>query len=142
METPAARFVFEALVDIAPAVLQGETAAGIRRFIPITGGRVTGPDLSGEVLAGGADWQTLRPDGCTEIEAIYAIRAADGAVISVRNRGLVAPVEGGSPYVRTVAHFDAPKGAHDWLNRALFVGTLSVANAERTAVRVRIFQLD
>ena len=142
METPFARFVFEALVDIAPAIVQGETASGVRRFIPITGGRLEGPELSGEVLPGGADWQTLRPDDCTEIEAIYAIRADDGAVVAVRNRGLVAPVEGGTPYVRTVAQFEAPKGPHDWLNRAIFVGTLSVANAERTVVRVRIFQLD
>ena len=65
METPFARFVFEALVDIAPAVVQGETASGVRRFIPITGGRLEGPELSGEVLPGGADWQHRpRRSGC------------------------------------------------------------------------------
>jgi len=34
---------------------------GVRkRIIPITGGTVEGPRLEGKVLAGGADWQSIR----------------------------------------------------------------------------------
>jgi hypothetical protein len=62
-------------------------------------------------------------------------------VISVRNRGLVAPQEDGGRYVRTVPSFEAPAGPHDWLNRAVFVGTIAVANPERTAVRIGVFRV-
>lgn len=115
----------------------GETSAGRRRVIPITGGNFEGPEIRGEVLAGGADWQLTRPDGVTEVEAIYDIRTDDGAVIHVVNRGIVAP-----PYVRTAPRFDAPRGRYDWLNRAVFVGTLKVANAERTAVEIGVWKVE
>ena len=49
----------------------GTLAAGRRRVVPIVGGRVEGPRLSGEVLAGGADWQIVAPDGSAAIEARY-----------------------------------------------------------------------
>lgn len=134
-------FAFEALVDIGPAENQGDTALGRRRMIPITGGRFEGPRISGEVLPGGADWQTIRADGVTVIEAIYALKARDGAVIAVRNLGLVAPVEGDPPYVRSSPTFDAPQGPHDWLNRNVFVGAIAVENRERTQVRITVFRV-
>ncbi|HEY9216602.1 MAG TPA: DUF3237 family protein [Phenylobacterium sp.] len=139
MEAPALTFAFEALVDIGAPVAMGETALGKRLFIPIVGGRFEGPDIAGEVIPGGADWQTVRPDGCTLIEAVYALRAADGAVIAVHNRGLVDPQAPG--LVRTTPVFDAPRGPHDWLNRSVFVGTLAIANRERTTVRLRFFKV-
>lgn len=134
-------FAFEALVDIAAPLSLGDTALGRRRMIPITGGTFEGPRISGEVVPGGADWQTVRADGVTLVEAIYALKTADGATIAVRNLGVVAPVEGALPYVRTTPTFDAPIGPHDWLNRNVFVGTIGVANAERTRVRIRVFRV-
>ena len=128
-------------MSIGPPVAVGETPAGKTRFIPITGGTFEGPRITGEVIPGGADWQTVRPDGVTLVEAIYAIRARDGAVISVRNRGLVTPQDDGRRYVRTVPSFEAPAGPHDWLNRSVFVGTINLANPERTAVRIGVFRV-
>jgi hypothetical protein len=43
--------------------------------------------------------------------------------------------------VRTTPTFDAPQGPHDWLNRHIFVGTIAVANRERTQVRITVFQV-
>ena len=37
--------------------------------------------LDGLVLAGGADWQTSRPDGVTEVDALYSMKCDDGTVI-------------------------------------------------------------
>jgi hypothetical protein len=89
------------------------------------------------VLPGGADWQLDRPDGVTEINALYSMKTDDGAVIIVRNRGLI--VAGGS-YFRTIPEFEAPKGKHDWLNQSVFVG--SVAGAPQPgAVVVRVFRV-
>ena len=76
-------FVFEAQVAIAPAVEVGPSARGHRRYIPITGGSFAGPRIKGIVLSGGADWQLERPDGVLELDALYSIKAEDGAVIIV-----------------------------------------------------------
>ena len=130
-------FAFEALVEIQPAVEVGPSSRGTRRYIPITGGTFHGPKIKGVVLPGGADWQLERPDGVLEIDALYSIKADDGPVIVVRNRGIIAP---GGAYFRTAPQFEAPKGPHDWLNRAIFVG--SVAGAPRPgAVVVRVFRV-
>ena len=141
MDALATELAFEALVDIGPPAAIGETALGRRRMIPITGGTFKGPRIEGEVVPGGADWQTVRADGVTVVEAIYALKASDGAVIAVHNLGIVAPIEGGPPYVRTTPTFDAPQGPHDWLNRNVFVGTIAVANPERTRVRISVFRV-
>lgn len=100
MDNLTAEFAFEALVFIDPATKLGDTALGKRRFIGITGGTFKGPRIEGEVIAGGADWQTVRADGVTVIEAIYALRTSDGAVIAVRNLGLISPTADGGKAVR------------------------------------------
>ena len=65
----------------------GETPLGRRRIIGVTGGRFAGERLSGRVLAGGADWQLIRPDGVAVIDTRYTMETSDGALIYVRNRG-------------------------------------------------------
>ena len=56
-------------------------------MIPIVGGRVSGSRLTGEIMPGGGDWQTVRADGTTDVEARYLIRATDGTILSVVNSG-------------------------------------------------------
>ncbi|MFV3128951.1 DUF3237 family protein [Niveispirillum sp. KHB5.9] len=119
---PTLRLVLQARVAIAPAVEVGGSDHGKRRFIPITGGTFTGEGIKGEVLAGGADWQLDRPDGVREIDAHYALRTDDGAVIIVRNQGLSVP---DPRYLLTVPAFQAPAGKYDWLNRRVFVGRIN-----------------
>jgi hypothetical protein len=58
----------------------GRTGTGGRRFIPLLGGRVSG-EIEGEIIPGGADWQTIHDDGNLQIEAHYAFRTASGAVV-------------------------------------------------------------
>ncbi|CAN5760833.1 DUF3237 domain-containing protein [soil metagenome] len=140
MDNLTTEFVFEALVYIDVATKIGDTALGKRRFIGITGGTFKGPRIEGEVIPGGADWQTVRADGVTVIEAIYALKTTDGAVIAVRNLGLVSPIEDGGRYVRTNPTFDAPQGPHDWLNKSIFVGTIGVAEGGK-AVRIGVYRV-
>jgi len=140
MQPLATELAFEALVSIGTPLDMGQTVSGKRRVIPITGGTFEGPKISGEVVAGGADWQTLRADGCTVVDAIYALKTSDGAVIAVRNLGLVAPVEGAAPHVRTAPSFDAPTGPHDWLNRNIFVGTIGRVEGGG-AVRITVYRV-
>jgi hypothetical protein len=130
-------FVYEAVVEIAAPVAVGATPHGQRRYIPIIGGTFAGPLLHGTVLPGGADWQTDRPDGVTEADALYSIRCDDGTVIVVRNQGVI--VDGGA-YMRTAPWFDAPAGPYAWLNRAQFVGSVAGGPRPETVI-IRVFRV-
>jgi hypothetical protein len=81
-------------VEVGPPCELGAIGAGARRFIPITGGRVSGR-FDGQIIPGGGDWQTIHDDGNLQIEAHYALRAASGALVEVHSRG----VRAGSPEV-------------------------------------------
>ena len=88
---PGVRLIFTAWVRIAAMKTIGETLTGQGRLIPITGGTFEGPRLKSKVLAGGADWQTVRPDGVTELHAHYGLETEDGAIIQIWNDVLVRP---------------------------------------------------
>lgn len=133
-QAPNLEFAFTARVKVAPPIELGDTPRGRQRMIPILSGTFEGPKIRGEVLAGGADWQILRPDGVTELVAQYAMRAGDGAVIAVSNRGLrhapptvMAKLQAGEPvdpaqvYFRATPSFATAAPQHDWLNRGIFL---------------------
>jgi hypothetical protein len=149
---PHPQFAFEFRVTLAPAVVLGETAFGHRQYIAITGGRIAGPKLTGEILPGGWDYQLGLADGCTQLSADYFIRAADGTVIHVLNEGIACPPgQPGAPRSFFRPRFEAPKGAYEWLTRATFVASLALeapttpgaAGAPRTleAIRLKIYQV-
>lgn len=135
--TPELHFAFEARVLVGQAIEAATGPDGNRhRMIPILGGTVEGPAISGIVLPGGADWQRIRPDGVAEIEARYQIQAHDGAVITVVNEGfrhgpadvmrrLAAgePVDPAAYYFRTAPRFHAPEGNYAWMSRTIFVAS-------------------
>jgi hypothetical protein len=128
-------FVYEAVVEISAEVEVGPTPLGTRRYIPITGGTFDGPRLRGTVLPGGADWQTTRSDGATELDALYSMRCDDGTVIIVRNTGIAA-----GSYLRTTPRFEAPAGPHAWLNQSQFVGCVAGGSRPGTVV-IRVFRV-
>lgn len=145
---PTAEIALELYVSIAPAVEVGASDHGVRQFIPITGGRFSGAGIRGEVMPGGADWQLRRPDGVIEVNALYSLRTDDGAVIVVDNQGIIVPppaTAGGAAapsaaYVRTSPRFHAPQGKYDWLNKTVFIGTITPATGGG-AVIIRAFRV-
>jgi hypothetical protein len=145
---PTTELAIELYVAIAPRVEVGESDDGVRQFIPITGGRFSGDGIRGEVMAGGADWQLRRRDGVVEVNALYSIRTDDGAVIVVDNRGIIVPpapaaAAAAAPapgYVRTSPRFHAPQGKYDWLNKTVFIGTITPAEGGG-AVIIRAFRV-
>lgn len=129
----------------------GTLAIGRRRVVPIVGGRVEGPRLAGEVLAGGADWQIVAPDGSVAIEARYTVRASDGGLILVHSRGMrngpaaalarLAAGEAVDPdqyYFRTVVTLETEAPAHAWVNRRLFI---AVAARDPNAVLIELYEV-
>jgi hypothetical protein len=147
--TPAAlefEPLFRAEITLAPAQELGDGPQGRRRIIPITGGTLSGPRLSGRVLPGGADWQIVRPDGVAFLDARYTVETHDGALVYVRNQGYrhgppevlarLARGEAVDPalyYMRTTPWFETGDARYAWLNRIVCVG-----RGERLAAAVRI----
>ncbi len=130
-------FAYEAIVTLGKAEEVGATPLGKRIRIPITGGRFAGPRISGTILPEGMDWQLVRADGATTLEASYLMRERDGTLIHITNRGVV---KGG--YVRTTPVFEVPLGKHQWLNEALFLGTVGPADpGDGAAVRITVYRV-
>lgn len=71
-------------VTLAPSQSVGPSKRGNRNIIPITGGELSGR-ISGKVLMGGADYQSLAPPAT--IDARYLWETDDGEIIIVRNGG-------------------------------------------------------
>ncbi len=102
---------------------------GIRDEIwPIIGGKFEGVGIRGDVVPGGGDFPVTRPDGMTIIDALYRLKTDDGVTILIHNKGFYYP---GGPEdfgtARLVPVFTAPAGKYDWLNKSIFLSTLSDA---------------
>lgn len=111
---------------------------GGRIIIPITGGTVDGPGLQGEVLPG-ESWLDRRADGNVEYLVRYRIRSPQGQIIADQAQGFVrVGASNADAYSRTVHHFEAPEGAHAWLNSSLFIGRLGHVEGGR---RIEVFEL-
>ena len=143
---PVLRFLYRSVVEVAEPLSVGRLAIGERRIINITGGDFAGPRLKGAILPGGADWQVIRSDGITAVEARYTLQTHDGALIYVVNRGLrhgpddvMARLAAGEQvdsslyYFRTTPVFETGSSEYGWLN-----GVVAVAVGERQASQVII----
>lgn len=131
---PTLSFAFEARVEIAEPIRIGRGPHEELWFTPITGGTVAGPRLSGVVLPYGGDWSVTRGQE-TALDARYLLRADDGAVIDIHNRGVWRadadverrlqagePVAESEYYYRTTPIFQTDAPAHAWLTSTVFVG--------------------
>jgi hypothetical protein len=74
--------------QVGTLVTLGPGPYGERRYIPLGGGTVRGPEVNGTLVEGGVDWQVNRADGVLDIAAHYVIRAGDGGLIEVQSDGM------------------------------------------------------
>src|SRR6195952_1982603 len=84
----ATRYVFSLAIKIGAPIVAGETGHGLRRVIPVLGGEVRGEGIRGTIFPCGADFQIIRPNGFTELEAKYAFELDGGAVVYIENIGI------------------------------------------------------
>jgi hypothetical protein len=130
--------------DVAPLVSLGAAPLGERRYVPLLGGQVRGPELNGRIEPGGVDWQILRADGVLEIAAHYVIRTDDGALVEVDSSGLRhgppevmarlargEVVPGSDYFFRTLVRLSTGAPAWQHLNRVM-----ALALGQREAARV------
>jgi hypothetical protein len=133
-QDPGLKFVFEVVATLEKPLILGRAGIGERRIIGITGGTVKGPELNGVVMPGGADWQIVRDDGVSEINARYTLKADDGALIFVEAPGIreASPevikrinsgeiVDPSEYYFRTTPRLETASKKYAWMNRRLFV---------------------
>ena len=141
--------IAELSVEVGAPIVVGETPAGLRRVIPITGGTVIGR-INGRVLPGGADFQILKRDDVTELEARYVIETATGLVYVVNNGVRSGPkhvmdalargekVDPSLVYFRAVPKFETAAPDLLWLTRKIFI-CAGVRTPDR--VLMRFFEL-
>lgn len=129
------KYVFSLAIKVGTPIVAGDLGYGVRRVIAVLGGEVRGPGIKGTIFPVGADFQTIRPNGLTELEAKYAFEMDDGAVVYIENIGIrfgpkelldrIAKGETVDPaliYFRSVPRFETGAQNYRWLMENLFVG--------------------
>jgi hypothetical protein len=113
----------------------GATPGAFRRVGVILGGVFEGQRLSGAVLEGGSDWQTVRSDSATTLNVRLVLKTVDGALIGMSYQGMrhgpadiMAQIDKGevvdpaSYYFRINPTFETSAPQYDWINRIIAVG--------------------
>jgi hypothetical protein len=135
LKTLRTRPLFVMRLNVRKLQIVGATPGGYRRIGIVPGGSFDGERLSGEVLDGGNDWQTVRPDGATTLNVRLVLKTKDGALIGMTYRAIrygppdvVARIEKGevvdpeSYYFRLNPLFETANASYDWLNRVVAIG--------------------
>lgn len=136
---PALVWSLSLRVRIAPGEALGDCVEGQRFNYPILGGSFEGPEVRGEVLAGGADQFLLRPDGVGELDARYSLLSDRGERINIHNCGVLVLDEEGRrqeaqglwPLAREryrcscSPRFQVAAGRLSGLRDAVFIGTVT-----------------
>src|SRR3981189_486981 len=129
------KYVFSLAIKIGAPIVAGDFGHGVRRIIPILGGEGRGEGINGTILPCGADFQTIRPNGFTELEAKYAFEMDDGAIVYIDNVGIrlgpkelldrIAKGETVAPalnYFRSAPKFETGAEKYRWLMESIFIG--------------------
>lgn len=149
---PGLEFEFRIQATLGEPIEQGTWEERRRRIVPILGGTVKGARFKGVVLAGGADWQTIRlSDGAAQISGRFTLQHEDGTVVGVINPGVrPAPPEVAAGlaagetdersifYFRAAPQFEVPPGPHQWLAENIFV---CVAKGWPGAVKIDVYRV-
>lgn len=132
----AGEFLFRAVLSVGAPQAVGTTRTGELRIVPVTGGSIEGPALTGEVLPGtAADWLRVDPDGTAHMDVRLTIRTTEGHVVFMHYSGIrtakppvLARLNAGEAvdpaeyYFRTAVRFETGAAPLAWLNRILAVG--------------------
>jgi hypothetical protein len=129
------RPLFVMRLDVRKLLIVGATPGAFRRIGVVPGGSFEGERLSGEILDGGSDWQTIRNDGSTTLNVRLVLKTTDDALIGMTYQGVrhgppdvVARIDKGevvdpaSYYFRINPLFETSAPKYDWINRIVAIG--------------------
>jgi hypothetical protein len=130
------RHIFRVHLITPPPYQVGETPGANRRIFIITGGTFEGERLRGTLVSGGSDWMTVRSDGSVAFNVRMLLETDDGALITLRNRGVrhgpadvLAQLDRGESvdpsryYMRTTMLFETSAAKYAWLNNIVAVAS-------------------
>ncbi len=113
----------------------GATPTTKRRIGVVPGSNFEGERLSGKVLDGGSDWQSMRSDGSTLLDVRLNLETDDRALICMTYKGVrhgpgevIVRLEKGevvdptSYYFRINPMFETASNKYGWLNGVVAVG--------------------
>lgn len=116
-----------------------DNGIGYLRVIPIIGGTVEGK-ICGEVVPGGADWNTSLDSDLAHVCAKYVLRTSDGEYIDVQNEGIIKfDIDS---RIKTKPTFKADSnGKYAWLNYGVYVASLDPGNKEGQVI-ITVYKLN
>jgi Protein of unknown function (DUF3237) len=133
LKTIRARLMFVMRLEVKPPLVVGSPPD--RRIGVIPGGSFEGDRLSGKVLDGGSDWQTIRPDGAVNLNVRLVLRTNDDALVLMTYQGVrygppdvIARIDRGevvdpeSYYFRINPLFQTSAPQYDWINHVVGIG--------------------
>lgn len=155
LDAPTLQPVLDLQVEVAAPVEVGDIGAGLRRLIPILGGRVQACASRGgwqaRVLPGGADFQLIIAGRHARLDARYVIETDAGDRVFVTNHAVRSgpaelmeqlsrgeAVDPAKLYFRCVPSFEVAAPSLAWLTQRLFIGTGARHPAQ---VEMRFFEV-
>lgn len=145
------RSLFVLRLDVKPYQVLGATPGAFRRVGVVPGGSFEGDRLSGVVLEGGNDWQTIRNDMATTLNVRLVLKTTDDSLIGMTYQGIrhgpadvIARIDAGEDvdpalyYFRTSPTFETGSERYDWVNRITAVG---LGYRTPTAVIYSVFEI-
>src|SRR6266478_3286857 len=88
LKTLRTKPLFVMRLDVRKLQIVGATPGAYRRIGVVPGGSFEGERLSGEVLDGGSDWQTVRTDGAITLNVRLVLKTKEEALIGMTYRGI------------------------------------------------------
>jgi len=136
MKELKSRHLFTITIKLHAIQELGDTPAGNRRVVPVSGGNFKGERLRGEILPyAGSDLLLGRADGSFQQDVRMVLRTDAGALILMTYRGVRhasqeisarmargEPVSPSDYYLRTTPSFETSSPELAWLNKIVAVG--------------------
>lgn len=120
--------------DLEPPDVVGDGPFGQRQIFVVTGGKVDGDRVRGQLRAGGGDWLLVGSDGFGRLDVRGTIVTDNGALIYVSYFGVAQmseraiqaltsgpPTEYGEIVFMTQPRFETGDSRYAWLNSAVCV---------------------
>ncbi|MGJ7510944.1 DUF3237 domain-containing protein [Variovorax sp. GT1P44] len=132
---PSLDYFADLQVDVGAPQVLSQWPRGMRRLVPITGGKVQGKGWTARVLPGGTDFQLIVSDTLSELDARYGLETDAGDLVYVQNHAVRAappeamakllrgePVDPSQIYFRCNPRFETASPALRWIGERMFVG--------------------
>lgn len=133
--------VLKLKVLLGENIIVGNTNSGYLKVIPIIGGRFFGKDIEGEIIPGGADWNTKFNENISHVFAKYVLKTSDNIYITIENEGIINK-EITNKVIKTVPKFQVDKNSkYKWLLDSVFVGSIETDQTNKSAINITIYKM-